>query len=261
MNYSFFFRTDASILCLLLFCGCICMVILGRFVRNKFFHKDEQESKGGVTSLLGALFGLWGFVLAFTFGSSATRFDNVRSLMVEESNAIRTSILRIETFPDSLHKDFRSDMKAYLEARIDYYNYATDYARLNQARQDAQDFGKRLWMGTIEASHLPNMNITASNMLNSLAGMFDIASRRDAVLLSGVPEMIVYMLFFLALTISFIGGFTTPVIKTKEWIVIGGFILLATIIIYITLDLGRPLRGFIKPDVGQERMVHLREMF
>ena len=261
MNYSFFFRTDASILCILLFAGCICMVILGRYIRNKFFHNDQQESKGGVTSLLGALFGLWGFLLAFTFGSSATRFDNVRSLMVEESNAIRTSILRIETFPDSLHKGFRSDMKAYLETRIDYFNYASDYARLNQAREDAQGYGKKLWTRTIAASHLPGMGITASNMLTSLSGMFDIAARRDAVLLSGVPEMIVYMLFFLALAISFIGGFTTPVIKTKEWIVIGGFILLATIIIYITLDLGRPLRGLIKPDVGQERIVQLREMF
>jgi len=33
------------------------------------------------------------------------------------------------------------------------------------------------------------------------------------------------MLFFLALGISFVGGFTTPVLKSKEWIVIAGFIL------------------------------------
>ena len=78
MHYSLFFRTDASILSLILLAACIFMVRFGRFVRNKFFRTDQQESKGGVNSLLGALFGLWGFVLAFTFGNAASRFDNVR---------------------------------------------------------------------------------------------------------------------------------------------------------------------------------------
>ena len=58
MHYSLFFRTDASILSLILLAACIFMVRFGRFVRNKFFRTDQQESKGGVNSLLGALFGL-----------------------------------------------------------------------------------------------------------------------------------------------------------------------------------------------------------
>src|SRR5215471_1103525 len=111
MNYSLFFRTDATILCLVLFAGCVFMVRFGRFVRNKFFQQDQQESKGGVNSLLGALFGLWGFILAFTFGNSSSRFDNVRTMMVDESNAIRNAILRSEVFPDSLQNGFREDLR------------------------------------------------------------------------------------------------------------------------------------------------------
>ena len=57
------------------------------------------------------------------------------------------------------------------------------------------------------------------------------------------------------------GGFTTPVLGTKDWVVITGFILLACIVIYITLDLSRPMRGFIRPDVGQERIEQLQKMF
>lgn len=260
MNYSLFFRTDASVICLMLFLGCIFMVILGKFLRNKFFHADQQESKGGVTSLLGALFGLWGFVLAFTFSNSASRFDNVRNIMVDEANTIRTAILRTETFPDSIGNCLRTDLKGYVETRIAYYNDVEDFDKFNKAKDDAEAAGRRLWESTVKASTLPNLGITSSNMYASLTGMFDIAARRDALLLSGVPELIIYMLFFLALTISFIGGFTTPVIKTKEWIVVAGFILLACIIIFLTLDLGRPMRGFIKPEVGQERIVKLLKL-
>ena len=260
MEYSLFFRTDASILGLILFAACIFMVRLGRFVRNKFFQKDQQESKGGVNSLLGALFGLWGFILAFTFGSSSARFDNVRSMMVDESNMIRNAILRVQTFPDSLQQPLREDLKNYLQARIDY-DHATNLDQINKARKDAQDIGNSLWTRTAQISKLPNMTIICANMFATLSGMFDLASKRDASLSAGVPELIMYLLFFLALVISFIGGFTTPVIGTKEWVVITGFILLACVIIYITLDLSRPMRGFIRPDVGQEKIEQLQKMF
>lgn len=261
MNYSLFFRTDASILCLLLFIACVLMVMLGKFVRHKYLRADQQESKGGVNSLLGALFGLWGFMLAFTFGNSASRFDNVRNIMVDESNILRNAILRTDVFPDSVRTVLRKDLRKYLEARISYYEDVKDFKKFAKAKEDAVQTGKALWATTVEASKQPNMGPAANNMFATLTTMFDAGSKRDAVLRSGVPELIVYMLFFLALVISFIGGFTTPVIKQKEWIVITGFILLACIIIYITLDLGRPMRGLIKPDVGQDRMVALRKFF
>ena len=261
MEYSLLFRTDASIICLVLFLACILMVLLGKFIRNKFFQSDQQESKGGVTSLLGALFGLWAFVLAFTFSNSSNRFDSVRNIMVDEANIIRNTVLRTEVFPDSIGNGLRADLKKYVEARISYYSDATDLVKFNKAKEDAEAAGKRLWASTVNAATVPNMGINCSNMYAALTSMFDVAAKRDALLLSGLPELITYMLFFLALTISFIGGFTTPVIKTKEWIVVGGFILLACIIIFITLDLSRPMRGFIKPDVGQERMVKLRKLF
>ena len=98
-------------------------------------------------------------------------------------------------------------------------------------------------------------------MMTSLTTMYDIGARRDALLLSGIPWLISFMLLFLALGISFVGGFTSPVLKTKEWVVITGFIFLACFIIYITLDLARPMSGLIKPDVGQEKIVQLQRFF
>ena len=69
-----------------------------------------------------------------------------------------------------------------------------------------------------------------------------------------------FQLFFIAMIISFVGGFTTPVLKTKEWVVIAGFIFLACLIIYVTLDMARPMRGFIRPDVEQQKIIQLQEL-
>jgi hypothetical protein len=260
MKHSVFFTVDAAILSLILFVGCVLMVIIGKAVRNQFLRKDETESKGGVNALLGALFGLWGFLLAFTFGNVSTRYENVRASMVEEANIVRTVILRMETLPDSIQGGFREDVKKYLQARIDYYQYAEDLQKFNKSKQDAVQIGKRLWTRTVDASHIPNFGLAANTMLTSLSAMYDVGARRDAMLMSGLPGPIRYMLFFLAMVISFVGGFTSPVLKTKEWVVITGFIFLASLIIYITLDMSRPMRGFIKPDVEHQKLVQLQEL-
>ena len=181
--------------------------------------------------------------------------------MVEEANIIRSVILRVETFPDSIQGGFREDVKKYLQARIDYYEHAEDSETFNKSKQDAVEIGKRLWTRTVDASHLPNLGLTASTMLTSLSAMYDVGARRDAMLMSGLPGPIRYMLFFIAMVISFVGGFTSPVLKTKEWVVISGFIFLACLIIYITLDMARPMRGLIRPDVEQAKIVQLQELF
>jgi hypothetical protein len=260
MRHAVFFTVDAFILCLGLFAACILMVILGKGVRQKYL-KDDQEFKGGVNSLVGALFGLWGFILAFTFGNSYTRFENIRTMMVEEANIIRTVILRSETLPDSMRTPFREDLKKYLQARIDYYEQATNADLFKKSTEDASAAGKRLWAQAASATLVNGYTLSGNNMMNNLSAMYDMGTRRDALLLSGIPAPISFMLFFMAIMISFIGGFTSISIKAKEWILIAGFILLACIIIYITLDLARPMRGLIKPDIGQDKIVQLQKLF
>jgi len=260
MRHAVFFTVDAFILCLGLFAACILMVILGKGVRQKYL-KDDQEFKGGVNSLVGALFGLWGFILAFTFGNSYTRFENIRTMMVEEANIIRTVILRTETLPDSMRTPFREDLKKYLQARIDYYEQATNAELFKKSTEDASAAGKRLWAQAASATLVNGYTLSGNNMMNNLSAMYDMGTRRDALLLSGIPAPISFMLFFMAIMISFIGGFTSVSIKAKEWILIAGFILLACIIIYITLDLARPMRCLIKPDIGQDKIVQLQKLF
>ena len=260
-DFSLLFRTDALVICLILFAGSILMVIAGKATHKRFIRVGEAESKGGVNSLLGALFGLWGFVLAFNFGNSAARFDRVREIMVDESNIFRSAILRTGFLPDSLRQDLQADLKAYLEARIVYYSNVADNDKFQKAKEAAIATSYRLLNKIIKMAGDPALKSTADNLFASLNNLLDAAIKRDSLLRSGVPEPVQYMLFSLALAISFIGGFTTPVMGRKEWIVITGFALLAVTLIYITLDMGRPMRGIIKTDVGEQRMIELRKLF
>jgi uncharacterized membrane protein len=260
MNLPFIHRTGALTLCLILFAAMIVMVVMGRFVR-KYWWREETETKGGINSLLTAMYALFGFILAFTFGMSGARYENVRNAIVDEANSIGTAILRSDLYSDSVRAAFRADFRDYVKARISYYDNVADTALFFQSRRNIAKAGSSLWARAAQQSKLPNMLIPSNQMVPALNEMFDLATSREVLLKARVPDVIIYMLFILALTTSFIGGFTSPIIGRKDWIVVVTFSLLTAMVIYITLDLGRPLRGVIKADWGQEAVANLRTMF
>ena len=182
-------------------------------------------------------------------------------LLCRRANDIGTAVLRADLYSDSVRNAFRTDFKTYLEARIAYYENVADTILFYKAKEDAAKAAGALWSRAMQQSKLPNMLIPSNNMIPALNSMFDIATTREVALKARVPDVIVYMLFILALASSFIAGFTSLAIRHKDWIVVAGFALLSSMIIYITLDLGRPLRGIIKSDVGEQAILDLRKMF
>jgi hypothetical protein len=204
-------------------------ILLGNRMRKKFWHAEEGDAKGGVNSLLGALFGLWSFILAFTFGQSGTRFETVRAMIVDEGNILRSAILKADFFPDSVRDAYRIDLKKYLEERIAYYEDDADEAKFLKNRAALSETATALWTRTVALSKRPETSGPADDMAPALTGLFDIGIKREAFLNAGIPMPINIMLVVLALSISLVGGFTTPTIKRKEWIVITVFALLARI--------------------------------
>lgn len=261
MERSVFSKVDAMVICLVLLILMPVIVKLGNRLRKRFWGPEDGDTRGGINSLLGALFGLWGFILAFTFGQSGVRFENLRSMIVDESNYLRNSIMRADLFPDSIRTIYRAELQQYLEERISYYDYARDEVKLNKNLVEITKTSAALWATTVEQEKKPDSRALAEDMAKSLINLFDIGTKREALLSAGIPTPVSFTLIILAFSICFVGGFTTPVINIKEWIVIFVFAFLAATILYITIDLARPMEGLIRPDAGQASIVDLRKYF
>src|SRR4051794_3521500 len=193
MDHSLIHRTDALVLCIFLFFGMLVMVPAGR-IAGKLSRQEDGEPKGGVGSILSALFGLSAFILAFTFGMSASRYNNVRDLVVDEANDIGTAVLRSELYSDSVRDAFHADFKKYIDARISFFNNAADTVLLKKAKNDAAEAATVLWSMAARQSKLPNMLIPSNQMVPALNNMFDIATTIEMTLLARVPDLIIYML-------------------------------------------------------------------
>ncbi|MBN2679958.1 MAG: hypothetical protein JXR24_06985 [Acidithiobacillaceae bacterium] len=70
----------------ILFIGLILCVFIG------FKLGKRSRAEGGSGALNGAVFGLLGLLLAFSFSGAAERFEHRRALITEEANAIQGSV-------------------------------------------------------------------------------------------------------------------------------------------------------------------------
>ena len=69
---------------------------VGKYRRSQ----PEQEKEAPLTTMVGATLGLLAFILAFTFGLAAARFDTRRQVLFDEANAIGTTYLRAAMLPE-----------------------------------------------------------------------------------------------------------------------------------------------------------------
>jgi hypothetical protein len=80
----------------------------------------------GLGAVEGAVFGLMGLLVAFTFGSAAVRFETRRSLPVEEANDIGTAYLRLDLLQPTAQAKLRDAFRLYVGSRIAVYESLPD---------------------------------------------------------------------------------------------------------------------------------------
>lgn len=258
MKESFIYRTDALLITGCLFILMLLAILVG--LRTGKSRIQSREENSGNSTVVASLFGLLGFLLAFTFGMSGARFDNRREAVVQEANAIGTAMLRADLYDTTERAAFRKDFKAYIEARIQYFESGRDHAGIETANKDAAITGQLLWDRATRLAKDQKNIVQSNQMIPALNDMLDSATTRNTGEKSRVPDSIVVMLFILSIASAFYVGYSAAGKGKMDWFIISGFCFLTSVVIYITLDLDRPRRGMIKVDAGHEAMTDLRKL-
>ena len=74
--------------------GILVLLGIGRRIGVRQLAEEGETASKGLGAIEGAIFGLLGLILAFSFSGALSRFDSRRHLVVEEANDMSTAWLR-----------------------------------------------------------------------------------------------------------------------------------------------------------------------
>jgi hypothetical protein len=240
-----------------LFLGMLLLFEVGRQLRTKELRADH-ENGSGLGAVEGAIFALFGLLVAFTFSGAMERFDAHRSLIAEEANAIGTAYLRLDLLPPDVQPVLRGLFRSYLDARLGVYRKLPDVQASNTEQVHAKTLQAQIWSEAVEASALPGARPDAAKLLlPALNDMIDITTTRSMAAQSHPPTIIFALLFVLGLGCSLFAGYGAAGSR-RRWLHNLGFSVVTAITIYVILDIEYPRQGLIRADTYDQVFIELQ---
>jgi len=202
----------------------------------------------GLATVEGAVFGLMGLLLAFTFGSAAVRFETRRQLIVEEANDIGTAYLRLDLLPAEAQPKLRDAFRRYVDVRLAVYRRLPDIAAAEADLARMADLQKEIWDGSVAGCREGGSQAASMLLLPALNAMIDITTTRTVAMQTHQPGVIFVMLALVMLACSLLAGFGMGVGGARSWLHVVCFAAVLTIAFYVILDLEYPRIGLIRID-------------
>jgi hypothetical protein len=242
-----------------LFLGMLLLLEMGRRLAIRERAKSSEKEPAGIVSVEGAVFALFGLLLAFTFAGSAQRFNKHRELIAEEANAIGTAYLRLDLLPKSTQPTLRERFGKYLDARLDVYRKLPDAEAAKVALTTSIHLQDEIWTQAVNSSRLADSHPDAGKLLlPALNAMIDITTTREMAANLHPPAIIFILLFALGLGCSLLAGYgmaTSP----RSWLHILGFTAITVITVVVILDIEYPRKGLFRADASDQVLIDLRE--
>jgi hypothetical protein len=222
---------------------------LGRFRLTRAEHEKEAP----VGAMVAAMLGLLAFMLAFTFGLAAQRYDAHRQVLVDEANAIGTTYLRAAMLPQ--HGD---EIRALLRDYVDIRLAAVRAGRIVEGMRESEALQNKLWAHAVALSRDNPESISVGLFVQSLNDVIDLHAQRIMKgLRNRIPSVIWLGLFTVAVMSFGAMGYHAGLVRTTRSLVVIAVGVTFTVVIGLVADLDKPSEGFL--TVSQQALVDLRE--
>jgi hypothetical protein len=224
------------------------LLVLGRRLRR---HDGPVAQS---SSIEGAVFALFGLLLAFTFSGAISRYDAHRQLVVEESNDIGTAYLRLDLLPPEVQPGLRQFFRDYTESRLHLY----DAVSQEVSPQTAQ-LQHEIWRRCVAAAAAPGGNPDATKLLlPALNSMIDITATRQNAFYMHPPPVVFFLLFGFSCGAAFLAGYGMTS-SGRSWFYMAALAVTVTATVYTTLEIEYPRQGLIRLTGADRALVNLRD--
>jgi hypothetical protein len=215
-------------------------------------HRPEHEKEAPVGTMVGATLGLLAFILAFTFGLAAARFDARRQVLLDEANAIGTTYLRAAILPEK-----REELRALLRDYVDTRLKAVRSGDIAEGISQSEKIQSQLWANAVAVGEKNPNSIVVGLFIQSLNEVIDLHAKRvQAAVRSRIPGAIWVGLFAVAALALATMGYHAGLAGTRRSLAILAVAVTFSVVIELIADLDRPREGVLK--VSQQALTDLQ---
>ena len=231
-------------------------VEIGYWIGLKVNIEMTQPMKAQISTIQTAILTIFTFLLGFTFAMALSRFDNRKQMVVKESNAIETAVLRSQLLPENQRAKMNGLFKEYVNVEFSITSRANTPIKEKKAlNQEIKRLQTLMWAEAFNATENNPLSVPAGLFATSINQLIDIKTERDIAISNHVPEIVLLgLLLFASLAIGILGyGNGLAATHARYPAII--LCIVITISFILIIDLDRPNRGLTK--VSQESMIDL----
>jgi hypothetical protein len=230
--------------------------IEGGFRLGQYRRRRLEEDKPPVGEVVAATLALLAFLLAFTFGLAASRFDVRRGLVIDEANAIGTTYLRAGLLPEPHRTGVRTLLREYVDVRLE----AVQPGKLSESIRRSGELHARLWAHAVAVGEKNPGSIVVGLFIGSLNEVIDLHTKRLALgVRNRIPGPIWAALYFVTIIGTSVMGYHSGLAGLGRSLANLALVLAFTAVMTLIADLDRPQDGLLR--VSQQVMVDLRDSF
>lgn len=242
-----------------LFGGVLACLRIGWRIGRKRLETLGEDGQAGLGALDGAVFGLMGLLIAFTFTGAATRFDARRSLVTEHVNAIGTAWLRLDLLAEPEREKARDGFRRYVDTQLEIVKNAGDddavlagMARLSTVQQE-------IWDTLVHAARTDKSLPLSQVVLPPANDMFDLSTSRFMAAQQHPPVAVFLMLGLLVLVSGLLAGYGMAKAERQSTLHLFGFAAIMALSVYLILDIEYPRLGLVRIDSFDRAIIELRQ--
>jgi hypothetical protein len=226
--------------------------LLGRAARRN--SEDEKESP--VSAIAGTVLALLAFILAFTFGIVANKYDSRRELVRDQANAIRTSYDRSDFLPEPSRDEAKPLYNDYI-ALILEASEPGNVDLLPELIADAQAIQAQLWDFAVENVRLGDNSDISAMYVESLNDMSNVLATRIAIAVQARMPIGLWIVLYALIALGMVAvGYQTAIAGSRRTWLMVIMALSFSIVITVIAALDNPERGYI--TVSQRPLIDLQ---
>jgi hypothetical protein len=227
-----------------------------RLGKRRQGNSDEPD-KSHTNALQGAMLGLLALLLGFTFAMAVTRFDNRKTVITAQANAIGTAELRSRLLGAPYAGKAAPLFRAYVQAWMDYRAARIDLEAIAAAERRAFELEEQIWELVREANEADPHSLSVSLFTAAVNDMIDMHEKRVRSVEDRVPDAVIVLLFVVSVLALGQVAYSSGLRGRRNEIANVTFAFVIALVLVIILDIDRPRRGLVQ--VSHESMVRLQQ--